>query len=446
MEEFNFGHGQMGGYDRRVCIIGAGPGGLSAAHFLKTRGYKNVTVLELMGRVGGKCLTLSHGDRSFDIGANYVTSDYHEVLRLAEEFDATLYTESTMTVASFAADGALSFTTPLSLLTAQASFVSVLSAVLRYPWIRFRIRKIIDKPGFADVSRRPDLCRSFAAWLADNRLTALTPMFEIPITAMGYGALEEIPAPYALKYMSTKTFLDMIFFGLRLRPRWPKRFVDGFQCLWEKVAAPLDVRLNVHVRSIERSSTIRVFTESGGCTEVMEFDSLIVSSVHDSRTLTDFLLLSTDEIRLFDQVDVNPFVVTTYVVNHMQVPHRIIFVCPAPKLGVPCAISQQFENNSYWQFYTRVGRDYKPQISDVLSAVKHTVAQLGGRVSDNDIHTVTLWDYFPHVDANAIADGFYDRLEAMQGERGTYYCGGLLAFELVEQVVRYSRHLVETRF
>ena len=204
----------MGGCDRRICIIGAGPGGLSAAYFLKRRGYKNVTVLESTGRVGGKCLSLNYGGRSFDIGANYVTSDYTEVLRLAKEFGAALYTEAKMTVASFAPDGAVSFTAPLVLLTDQASFVSVVGAALRYVWMRFRIGKIIDKPGFAGVSRREELCRSFAAWLKDNNLAVLTPMFEIPITAMGYGALDEIPAPYALKYMSPKTFLNMIFFGL----------------------------------------------------------------------------------------------------------------------------------------------------------------------------------------------------------------------------------------
>jgi predicted NAD/FAD-binding protein len=436
----------MGGCDRRICIIGAGPGGLSAAYFLKRSGYKNVTVLESTGRVGGKCLSLNYGGRSFDIGANYVTSDYTEVLRLAKEFGAALYTEAKMTVASFAPDGAVSFTAPLALLTDQASFVSVVGAVLRYVWMRFRIGKIIDKPGFAGVCRREELCRSFAAWLEDNNLALLTPMFEIPITAMGYGALDEIPAPYALKYMSPKTFLDMIFFGLGLRPRWPKRFVDGFQPLWEKVAARLDVRLNVNVRSIERSSIIRVLTESGGRSEDMEFDNVIVSSAHGSRALTTFLKLSPDEALLFDKVVVNPFVVTTHVVKTMRVPHRIIFVCPAPKFGLPCAMTQQFEDNAYWQFYSRVDRDYKPEASDILSAVKRTIAHLGGSVAENDVHTLTLWDYFPHVDAHAIADGFYDRLEAMQGERGTYYCGGLLAFELVEQVVRYSRHLVESHF
>jgi len=196
----------------------------------------------------------------------------------------------------------------------------VVGAALRYLWMRFRIGKIIDKPGFAGVSRRGELCRSFAAWLEDNNLAVLTPMFEIPITAMGYGALEEIPAPYALKYMSPKTFIDMIFFGLGLRPRWPKRFVDGFQPLWEKVAARLDVRLNVSVRSIERSSIIRVLTESGGRSEDMEFDNVIVSSAHGSRALTTFLKLSPDEALLFDKVVVNPFVVTTYVAGRILAP------------------------------------------------------------------------------------------------------------------------------
>jgi hypothetical protein len=204
--------------------------------------------------------------------------------------------------------------------------------------------------------------------------------------------------------------------------------------------------VNVNVRSIERSSIIRVLTESGDRTEVMEFDSLIVSSTYGSRALTTFLQLSPDEAFLFDKVVVNPFVVTTYAVEAMQVPHRIIFVCPAPKFGLPCAMTQQFEDIAYWQFYSRADRDYKPEVSDLLRAVKHTIARLGGRIVENDAHTSTLWDYFPHVDADAIADGFYDRLEAMQGERGTYYCGGLLAFELVEQVVRYSRHLVDSHF
>ena len=150
---------------------------------------------------GGKCLT-AQLRRSLDFDhrtANYITSDYTEVLRLAEEFDAALYAEAKTTTASLPPDGAPSFTSPLSLLTAKASFVSVLHAALRYLWIRWLLRKIIDRPGFAGVRHREELCRSFAAWLADNHLAVLMPMFAIPITAMGYGALEEMLAPYAIK-------------------------------------------------------------------------------------------------------------------------------------------------------------------------------------------------------------------------------------------------------
>ena len=40
----------------------------------------------------------------------------------------------------------------------------------------------------------------------------------------------------------------------------------------------------------------------------------------------------------------------------------------------------------------------------------------------------------------------YDRLEALQGHRKTFYVGGLLNFELVETIVEYSKALVEQKF
>ncbi len=57
----------------KIVIIGAGASGLSAAHFLKKSGYKNVLVLEKLGRVGGLCRTITEDYMSFDLGANYIT-------------------------------------------------------------------------------------------------------------------------------------------------------------------------------------------------------------------------------------------------------------------------------------------------------------------------------------------------------------------------------------
>jgi hypothetical protein len=56
------------------------------------------------------------------------------------------------------------------------------------------------------------------------------------------------------------------------------------------------------------------------------------------------------------------------------------------------------------------------------------------------------WNYFPHVSADDMRGGFYDRFEGLQGEANTFYCGAVAAFELVETVVQYSRQMVESYF
>ena len=61
-----------------------------------------------------------------------------------------------------------------------------------------------------------------------------------------------------------------------------------------------------------------------------------------------------------------------------------------------------------------------------------------------ELYTYDEWPYFPHVPSAAMSAGFYRRLEGLQGVDRTYYVGGLLAFELVETITEYSRHLVAT--
>ena len=54
--------------DSRIVIVGAGPAGLATAYYLKQNGYRNVTVLEKLGRVGGLCRTITEDYQSFDLG------------------------------------------------------------------------------------------------------------------------------------------------------------------------------------------------------------------------------------------------------------------------------------------------------------------------------------------------------------------------------------------
>ncbi len=70
--------------EKKVIIVGAGPGGLSAALMLAHRGFQ-VTIVEKADRVGGRNAELKVGDYSFDTGPTFL----HQKFTLDEIFAET---------------------------------------------------------------------------------------------------------------------------------------------------------------------------------------------------------------------------------------------------------------------------------------------------------------------------------------------------------------------
>ncbi len=58
---------------KRVAIVGAGPGGLSAAMLLSANGF-DVTLYEKQAQVGGRNGKIRRGDYTFDIGPTFLTT------------------------------------------------------------------------------------------------------------------------------------------------------------------------------------------------------------------------------------------------------------------------------------------------------------------------------------------------------------------------------------
>ena len=56
------------------------------------------------------------------------------------------------------------------------------------------------------------------------------------------------------------------------------------------------------------------------------------------------------------------------------------------------------------------------------------------------------WYYFPHVYSEDYANGWYDKVEAMQGQKNTYYAGEIMSFGDMEETATYSKTLVERFF
>jgi len=97
------------------------------------------------------------------------------------------------------------------------------------------------------------------------------------------------------------------------------------------------------------------------------------------------------------------------------------------------------------QFYQII----KPGVSvaEHMKILAADLKELGSALGR--IKTQELWqDYFPYVDVPALKGGYYQKLEGLQGTRGTYFAGmsGLMNFDTVESNARYSRALVHAYF
>jgi hypothetical protein len=471
----------------RIVIVGAGPAGLSAAYFLKLHGYREVLVLEKHGHVGGLCRTITEDYHSFDLGANYVTPAYKETLALADDVGAELYVERPITTVNLREDPP-EFADPWKRVTQGVSAWEFIRLCLRYLWLRLRLSRIIDPPGHAHIHNHPELCVPFFDWLQKHRLEPLQTLFEAPITIMGYGYLHEIPAPYALKYMSPRTFIALALKAFPLTKRWypwPKRFVLGFQRLWEVVSWELNVRHDVEIREITRTNnngkvSVRLIhreqmlNQTESHEDEFEFDKLILACPLTDDVLRILTDRTEEELALFSQIQRESYCLTSFTTRNVAMDSPIAACLPLPEIGMPFAITKQTDESNLFQFYSRILPEWEqlaaevpvdespyadhslsdaqrkeltdPVRAQVVGRVRDVVRRLGGEVDEAEWHTYDRWSYFQHVSAKAMRDGFYQRLEAIQGQRNTYYVGAIMNFELVETSIAYSKHLVEKHF
>ena len=69
----------MSNLEEKICIIGGGPAGLSAAMYLEQKGYHNYAVLERDDHVGGKCHSPHYNGRRYEMGAIMGVPSYYAV-------------------------------------------------------------------------------------------------------------------------------------------------------------------------------------------------------------------------------------------------------------------------------------------------------------------------------------------------------------------------------
>ncbi len=112
------------------------------------------------------------------------------------------------------------------------------------------------------------------------------------------------------------------------------------------------------------------------------------------------------------------------------------------KKGHPLFWYRRYSDSDVYMFY--VIADAGLSDAQVLANIEASVSALGGSV--RELLTAVSWKYFPHVSPQAMRDGYFDRLGALQGCRNSYYIGELLNFSTVGLSAQYADHLVNERF
>lgn len=439
-----------------ICVVGGGAGGLSAAFYLRSAGYSNVTVLEKADHVGGKCHSPLVNGVAYDMGALEVTPSYVHVLPLIEKYRLEMTNIGGILLMDYA-NGDLHHGSYLMKGLSFFQDLAMLKDIAKYFLELAESDDSLKGPGFRHLDG--ELAKPFTTWLADKNMAGMAQVFALPVTCYGYGPLDQVPAAYVLKYLDRTDYTMLIvdvakdLFGKV--GAWPKRLLTGYQSLMQRMADDLSgtgttrVLTGSDIRSVRRNQQgphpVTVEYERGGLSHQEKFDHLILASLLTKDALS-FLDLTGPEAAVFSQVKVCHYYTSLCEIPGLEVGTYAMVVkdgvVVAPPAGTPCMIIKSWDDTDLVVVYTYSAEALS--IHEVEARVRTGMAAM--KLDLRGIRQTSMWPYFPHVEEAALSAGFYDTLTGMMGQNATWYAGGLMNFEDVEKCFEWSHHLVEHHF
>jgi predicted NAD/FAD-dependent oxidoreductase len=428
--------GFRGRKNARIAVVGAGPSGLTAAYQLKQLGYQNVTVLEKNNYIGGKVLSLHQGTRTTELGAVFASPDYTLILDLAKKFNIPYVTQTTPQMIQNEAGQKL---TPQEFLLSRYPLPTILAATVAYG-AALVLFSGENRNGFA--WQLPDLQLPMDKFAAKYGFTPIAELIKAVQIGFGYGYYETTPALY---YMKLMPWLVKLGGPTGLQSATYYTFPTGFQSLWQAVGATLNVKLSSEVTSITRNpfSANPVHVVVNGTT-AYDFDAVIISAPLNK--VASFVSLSSTEKSLFSQVEAERYVVHLYTAAGLA-PQEVDFLYPnatVSALNHTSVFANTDASVPVWVSYQIVSPLLTP--AQITATLASDVATFG-HGQFGQVLVQQIWDdYFPHVNQASLAQGFYEKVEALQGWNNTFYVGATLAFETTEHSARYAQELVNKNF
>ena len=464
----------------RICIIGGGPAGISAAMYLQKKGYENYVVYERLNKVGGKCFSLQldvNGEtRSFETGAIMGAITYHAVHEV-EEFGGISHDDGPNMrrnyrdldgneVFPFDPKVDKSLKKTLGLLKMKNQMKKAVEIMeTKYNGYDCYGHRGVAQGKYSGLSKKldnslqmiegenpnlKDLALPFNEFCKLNGIEEIMRIWLAPYTSFGYGYFDEIPAAYVMKYLDTTTAIE--FINTRL---WTWK--DGTQSIYEAANKKLrnPAILNTEVIKIERPAEgeegkIKVTVKRNGEESVEEFDKLIVTTPLDY--FAKYADARDEEAELFSKIVHEKYVdfvadfgkgkgptISSYFFENMEperLGHAMVYYHRWEDLqkDCPCTI---------YALRNHTG-DEDVSYEDTIKYMMEDMERCGLPVKERVFEQESY--YCPHVSPEDYAAGWYDKLDAIQGKQNTFYAGEILGFGDMEDTCAASKEVVERFF
>ncbi|KAF4334937.1 FAD NAD(P)-binding domain protein [Fusarium beomiforme] len=433
-----------------ICIVGAGVSGLTAAKALEDKGHKTV-IFEKRDTVGGKCQSHYEDGQYFPLGAVLFTESpsYAETFKVVsssgvgfDKFDpAFAYDYDPKT-------GAAALTQPPSPATVQA----LQEELARYAGVW--------QTEFAPIGNGVPKAFTVPAkeWLLSNKFPIIATVINRGAGNYGYGDYTEIPALYFLQFFAP----DIIASFIGTIQPYKTDFFEVFKRISKTIKGPIHLGSKIEHINRGRRPSIQYCSTNGKHTKTQLCSDIIIAFPPTYKALKESgLVLSAAERTLFAQVGVNGYFSSAVRMNKLGDNLTISQELPNPldpfkPEGQPVYLTPLHPESNIVSVYSAddpahpsAARVKKHLIGD-LSKINKDLANVHAtstKVVAADIRAFSgQIDYFPHLESEALADGWYKKFNDLQGKDHTYFTSGLNSFELVEYTIRAARDLVETYF
>ncbi|CAG8900326.1 unnamed protein product [Penicillium egyptiacum] len=445
--------------DRPVCIVGAGPAGLSAAAELELNGYRTVT-FEKQSAVGGKCQAIYENSTFSPLGALIFTPPtYRESIKLLLKTGVNSVPFVSGEKWQYnASSGSIWAKPPLPPKAMQL----FMQEVRRYiDWWNENFVLYNIAPGYRH-GIPPELTVPAAEWLARNGYQTLQAAFVQSMVAYGYGDYRQVPIVYMLQYLTPSVLMTL----LKVQQGSMIEIADFHLALqiFADRSITGEIHLDTTISHIDRtgeSPIITYHTSSDSTPKTQPCAALILAFPPTLSSLQNAGLdLSDEEREVFTPVGTHSFYSGAV---RLSTPHTMTFGAasahpglPPDATGDPVVFTKLHSDldiaitSSWGPYRGSLTRDQAyARLKSTLSAFNKDPRDAGvsaGTVSDEDVLAFQENEYFPHYDTQQLREGYYELFEGLQGQRGTYYASGFNMFELVEYALRAGQDVARRFF